>query len=112
MWEDSRYFWVVLCKNHWYHVRKNFLFRHRIPLAETDWFASRPPLDGSFRVRCDECRKEYVYKVSEVLRVEYEPTASFAPHPLFLDEGAGPEPDKTSGKTEENNKGKARGQSA
>jgi hypothetical protein len=36
MWEDSRYFWVVHCKNHWFHLRKNLFFRHRIPLAETD----------------------------------------------------------------------------
>ncbi len=23
MWVDSHYCWVVLCKNHWYHVPKN-----------------------------------------------------------------------------------------
>ncbi len=33
MWEDSRYFCVDLCKNHWFHVRRNLFFRHRIPLA-------------------------------------------------------------------------------
>ena len=87
MWEDSSYFWVVLCKNHWFHARKNLFFRHRIPLAETDAFTSRPPVDRSFRVRCDECGKEYVYKLSEVLRIEQEPPESFVPHPLFRDEG-------------------------
>ena len=61
MWEDSRYFWVVLCKNHWFHLRKNLFFRHRIPLAETDAVAARPAVDCRFKVRCDECGKEYVY---------------------------------------------------
>ena len=88
MWEDSRYFWVVLCRNHWFHARKNLLFRHRIPLAETDAFAARVPIDGLLKVRCDECKKEYVYKPSEVMRVELEPPESFTPHPLFRDEGA------------------------
>jgi len=87
MWEDSSYFWVVLCKNRWFHARKNFLFSYKILLAETDAFASRPPVDRPFKVRCDECRKEYVYKPAEVLRVEQEPPASFTSHPLFRDEG-------------------------
>lgn len=26
MSEDSRYFWVVLCKNHWFHVRRGMYF--------------------------------------------------------------------------------------
>ena len=86
MWEDSSYFWVVLCRNHWFHARKNLFFRHKIPLAETDAFASRPPVDSHFKVRCDECGKEYVYKPSEVLRIEHEPPESFVPHPLFRDE--------------------------
>ena len=77
MWEDSSYFWIVLCKNHWFHARKNFFFRHQILLAETDAFASRPPVNRPFKVRCDECGKEYVYKVTEVLRVEHEPPESF-----------------------------------
>ena len=53
MWEDSSYFWVVLCRNHWFHARKNLFFRHKILLAETDAFASRPPVDSHFKVRCD-----------------------------------------------------------
>jgi hypothetical protein len=84
MWEDSRYFWVVLCKNHWFHVRKNFLFRYKITLAETDAFASLP-VGRPFKVRCDECKKEYMYRPAEVLRTEQEPPASFTPHPLFRD---------------------------
>jgi hypothetical protein len=83
MWEDSAYFWVVLCKNLWFHARKNLFFKHQILLAETDAFASRPPVNRPFKVRCDECGKEYVYKVTEVLRVEHEPPESFTPHPLF-----------------------------
>ncbi|SRR5258708_9165937 len=38
-----------------------------------------------FRVRCDECGKEHVYKPSEVLRSDQEPAESFTPHPLFRD---------------------------
>jgi len=85
MWVDSHYCWVVLCKNHWYHVPKNLYFRHRIPLAESDPVAPRPSLEGRFRVRCDDCRKEYFYKPSEVLKSELELPDSFIPHPLFLD---------------------------
>jgi hypothetical protein len=85
MWVDSHYCWVVLCKNHWYHVPKNLYFRHRIPLAESDPVAPRPSLEGRFRVRCDDCRKEYFYKPSEVLKSELELPDSFTPHPLFRD---------------------------
>ena len=85
MWVDSHYCWVVLCKNHWFHLRQNLFFRHRIPLAETDPLAPRPSLDGPFRVRCDDCRKEYLYKPSAVLRFEQELPDSFTPHPLFRD---------------------------
>jgi hypothetical protein len=92
MWEDTRYFWVVHCKNHWFHVRKNLFFRHRIPLAETDAVTPRPAVDCRFRVRCDECGKEYVYKPSEVLRFGQEPPESFTPHPLFRDESTGSHP--------------------
>jgi len=85
MWVDSHYCWVVLCKNHWFDLRQNLFFRHRIPLAETDPVASRPFLDGRFRVRCDDCRKEYFYKPSEVLKYEQELPDSFTPHPLCRD---------------------------
>ncbi len=83
MWVDSHYCWVVLCKNHWFHLRQNIFFRHRIPLAETDPVAPRPSLEGRFRVQCDDCRKEYFYKPSEVLKYEQELSDSFTPHPLF-----------------------------
>jgi hypothetical protein len=85
MWVDSHYCWVVLCKNHWFHLRQNLFFRHRIPLAETDPVAPRPSLEGRFSVRCDDCRKEYFYKPSEVLKYEVELSDSFTPHPLFRD---------------------------
>jgi hypothetical protein len=85
MWVDSHYRWVVLCKNHWYHLRQNIFFRHRIPLAETDPVSPRPSLEGRFRVQCDDCRKEYLYKPSEVLKYEQELSDSFTPHPLFRD---------------------------
>ncbi len=83
MWVDSHYCWVVLCKNHWFHLRQNIFFRHRIPLAETDPVAPRPSLEGRFRVQRDDCRKEYFYKPSEVLKYEQELSDSFTPHPLF-----------------------------
>jgi len=85
MWVDSHYCWVVLCKNHWFHVRKNLFFRHRIPLAETDPVGTRPSIEGRFSVPCDECRKEYFYKPSDVLKFEQELPDSFTPHPLFRD---------------------------
>jgi hypothetical protein len=85
MWADSHYVWVVLCKNHWFHLRKNLFYRYRIALAETDPVDPRPVLNGPFRVRCDECGKEYFYKPSEVLRFEQELPENFTPHPLFRD---------------------------
>jgi hypothetical protein len=85
LWVDSRYCWVVLCKNHWFHIPKNIFFRHRIPLSETDPVATCPSLVGRFRVRCDDCHKEYFYKPSEVLKYEMELPDSFTPHPLFRD---------------------------
>lgn len=83
MWEDSSCCWVVPCKNYFFRVRQNIFYRHRIPLAETDAFAALPLLNGRFRVRCDVCGKEYLYKRSDVLRVERELPESFVPHPLF-----------------------------
>src|SRR5260370_11544852 len=83
MWEDNNYCWVVICKNNWFHGRKNLFFKHKIPLAETDAYASPPVLNDKFTVRCDECHKEYLYKSSEVLRHDQELPVSFTPHPLF-----------------------------
>lgn len=91
MWEDANYCWIVLCKNHWFHMRQSFLFRHRIPLAETDAFASLPPLPKHFTVRCDECRKTHIYKPKDVLRSEFERPESFRSHPLFQEEPFKPE---------------------
>lgn len=53
------YYWVVLCRNHRFHNRQNRSSGHKILLGETDSFLSRPPLDQSFVVRCDDCGKEY-----------------------------------------------------
>ena len=85
-WEDPNYCWVVLCKNHWFHMRQNFLFRHKIPLAETDAVTPLPPLGKPFTVRCDECRRTYTYRPKDVRRIELELPASFKPHPLFQEE--------------------------
>ena len=83
MWEDSNYCWVVLCKNHWFHLRQALFTSHRIPLGETDAVMSLPALKGRFSVRCDECGKEYLYKPTDVRRYEQELPESFNPHPLF-----------------------------
>jgi len=85
-WEDSTYCWVVVCKNHWVHRRHNLFHVHRIPLGETDAVTSRPKINRTFFVRCDDCRKEYAYKPSEVLRYEQDVPESFTPHPLFREE--------------------------
>jgi hypothetical protein len=95
MWEDSHYYWVVVCKNHWFHLRQNLFYGHKIPLAEADAYSPPPPLKGSFAVRCDDCHKEYRYKPSDLLRHEQEPPESFIPHPLFRQDvmpGAGEMP--------------------
>ena len=83
MYDDYRYFWVVLCKNRWFHLRQNVFFRHRIFLGETDGHTARPAVDQRFKVRCDGCGKEYYYEPSEVRQSEEEPPESFTPHPLF-----------------------------
>jgi hypothetical protein len=85
LWVDCNYCWVVVCKNHRFHHCPNAFNVHRIPLGETDAFASRPPIEKPFSAPCDECGKEYSYKPSEVLRYEMEVAPSFLPHPLFRD---------------------------
>ncbi len=92
MWEDSQYCWVVFCKNRFYHLRQNLFHRHRIPLGVIDAISSCPVIDARFRVRCDDCGKEYLYAPSEVLRYEQEPPESFQPHPLFREEEDSAEP--------------------
>jgi len=92
MWEDISYCWVVTCKNHIYHIPRNFIYRHKIPLAGADAVTSRPPINGPFRARCDMCGKEYVYKPSEVLRAEKELPEGFIAHPAFREE-QGSKPD-------------------
>lgn len=83
MWEDNSYCWMVMCKNNWFHDRVNLFFKHKIPLGETDVYASLPALKGTFTVKCDECHEEYLYKPSDVLKHDLELPASFTPHSLF-----------------------------
>lgn len=83
MWDDRSYCWVVTGKNHIYHIPRNFIYRHKILLAEADAVTSRPPISVPFRARYDMCGKEYVYKPSEALRIERELPEGFTPHPLF-----------------------------
>ena len=89
MWEDPNYCWIVLCKNHWFHMRQSFLVRHRIPLAEADAVSPLPALPKHFTVRCDDCRKTYTYKPKDVMRSELEVPKSFKPHHLFLEKPEG-----------------------
>jgi hypothetical protein len=70
-------------------MRKNLFFRHKIPLAETDAITPRTAIDRRFTVGCEECHKEYLYKPSEVFRLELETLELFTPHPLFPDEDTG-----------------------
>src|SRR6266480_5387738 len=81
-WQDITYSWVVLCKNYFFHMRQNFFFRHRIPLAYTDPYSPVPEIDGPFEVRCDNCGKTYVYKRRDLRRYEGE-VPKFETHPLF-----------------------------
>jgi hypothetical protein len=87
LWVDCSCCWVVVCKNHWFHRKRNLFNVHRIPLGETDTVSTRPSIKQHFIAQCDECFKEYVYKPSEVLRWEMQPPPSFIPHPLFRDCG-------------------------
>ena len=81
--EERKYCWIVLCKNDWFHLRKNMIYRPRIALGATDGVKPLPVPNGPFAVRCDECGKEYLYEASDVLRHEEELPASFQAHPLF-----------------------------
>ena len=83
MYDDKQYYWVVICRNHWFHRRKNLFFGHTIPLAEADSYSPPPRLDSRFSVRCDDCGKEYLYQPKDLLRAELEPLAEFEAHPLF-----------------------------
>jgi hypothetical protein len=59
------------------------LFGHKIPLGETDKFATLPMVGRSFEAVCDECGKVHSYKPKEVLRMELKAPDVFTPHPLF-----------------------------
>jgi hypothetical protein len=83
LWVNSEYCWVVVCKNDSFHRHPNLYNVHRIPLGQTDAVAPRPAITKAFSVRCDECRKEYFYSPSDVLRWEMDAPPSFAAHALF-----------------------------
>ena len=83
MGDNSKYCWVVLCKNRWFHIRQNIFTSHRISLGETDAIMPMPTLDGCFPVQCDVCGKKYLYSPSDVRRYEQDLPESFTPHPLF-----------------------------
>jgi len=90
MWEDNRYFWVVLCNYRWFHIResRSIFFRYRIALGETDAIAACPVVDGSFMARCDKCGQEASYRASDLFRFELDnPPEPFTPHPLFRQGG-------------------------
>jgi PilZ domain len=108
MWEDYHYCWVVRCKNHWFHLRQNIFYRHRILLGEADVYSHSPNIKGRFKVRCDACHQEYVYKPSDVMKYEEEPPESFSPHPLFRLDSMAPTNEMTVPDTAGKGKGKER----
>jgi len=81
-WDQSSYYWVVICKNVKFHRHANLNSGHKIPLGETD-AVTPPPVASPFVANCDECGKEYSYESEEILRLELAPPGSFTPHPLF-----------------------------
>lgn len=91
MWEDNRYFWVVLCKYRWVHIRASgsIFFRYRIALGETDAVTPCPVIGDSFLARCDKCGQEASYRASDLFRFELdERPEAFTPHPLFREGGS------------------------
>jgi len=62
MWEDANYCWVVLCKNHWFHILQNIFFRHRIPLGQTDAVTPLPLSANTSRSGAMRAEKRYTYK--------------------------------------------------
>jgi len=82
-WDQSSYFWVVICKNVKFHRHANINSGHKIPLGETDAVTPPPALASPFVATCDECGKEYSYGPEEILRLELAPPEPFTPHPLF-----------------------------
>jgi hypothetical protein len=85
---ELEYYWIVLCKNHHYHNKQNLSTGHPILLGETDSVSSPPYLETDFKVRCEDCDREYSYSPRELLRYETEPPASFLAHPIFADLGS------------------------
>jgi hypothetical protein len=80
---EKDYYWVVLCKSRLCHFLQNRSMPHTIMLGETDSVSAPPRLEGGFRVKCDDCGKEYVYHSADLLRFEAEPPEFFVAHPLF-----------------------------
>lgn len=81
--EVEPYCWVVVCKNRKFHNQQNIYSGHKIPLSETDEFAS-PPDVGFFTVRCDECGSEQSYRPEDLMRFKMTLPPDFKTHPLFL----------------------------
>lgn len=75
MWDEEHeeYYWVVLCKNHHYQLKQSQAAGHPILLGETDSVSPPPHLETDFKVRCDDCGKEFSYGPRELLRHETEP---------------------------------------
>lgn len=82
---EGEYYWIVFCKNHRHHAKQNRSAEHPIFLGETDGVSPPPHLNGEFKVRCEDCRKEYSYNPRDLLRYETEPQEAFLAHPLFTE---------------------------
>jgi hypothetical protein len=61
--QANEYCWAVTCKNEVFHRERNPFHGHRVLRK------NRAPA-GRFRVRCDECGKEYSYEPADVLSVQ------------------------------------------
>jgi hypothetical protein len=79
----SDYIWVVICKNHEFHSKKNSFSGYKIPLGETDAFENPPDIGRELKVRCDECGEENTYKPDDLMRLQMQVAANFKAHPLF-----------------------------
>ena len=74
----SDYIWVVICKNHEFHSKKNSFSGYKIPLGETDAFENPPALGGELKVRCDACGQENTYLPDDLVRLQMAVAANLA----------------------------------
>src|SRR5258706_5814425 len=77
----SDYIWVVICKNHEFHSKKNSFSGYKIPLGETDAFENPPDIGRELKVRCDGCGQDNTHKPDDSRRLHMQVAANFKAHP-------------------------------